>query len=122
MRTLEHGNDADALAFAPDGRTLATGGETIGAEGTVKLWSTSSWSEMASFSAFAYGIYDLVFTPDGTRLAVSGYDASAGVKLWEVPGVRLLWARSRRRRTRWRSVRKDDGSPCAAATIVRSRS
>ncbi len=95
VRTLEHGNDAGALAFAPDGRTLATGGGMIGAEGTVKLWSTSSWSETASFSAFSQTVYSLAFTPDGMRLAGSGYDPRASVKLWEVPGARLLWSRNR---------------------------
>ena len=95
LRTLEHGNDAGALAFSPDGRTLATGGEMIGAEGTVKLWSTSGWTETASFSAFFRTVYSLAFTADSTRLAGSGFEPGAGVKLWQLPSARLLWSRER---------------------------
>ncbi len=95
VRSLEHGNDAGALAFAPDGQTLATGGGMIGGEGTIKLWSTSSWTETASFSAFFRSVYALAFTPDSTRLAASGFDLDASLKLWQLPSRRLLWSRNR---------------------------
>ena len=98
LRTLQHGTDAGALAFSPDGRILATGGWTIGQEGTVKLWSTATWSEAASFTAFFQGVYSLGFLPDGVRLAGSGFDpAGEGVKLWDAPSARVLWSRDRSR-------------------------
>ena len=98
VRTLEHGNDAGALAFSPDGRILATGGWNIGEEGTVKLWSTATWSETASFTAFFQGVYSLGFLPDSVRLAGSGFDpAGDDVKLWDLSSARVVWALHRSR-------------------------
>src|SRR5262249_7406785 len=71
------------LAFAPDGRILATG-DTVGA---LRLWDVAQKREVASRKMHAFDISQtdqasLVFSPDGRRLATTG--AGNTVKLWAV--------------------------------------
>ena len=66
------------VAFAPDGRSLATGHER-GAGGAVGRGDGSSratWREHASL------VYALAFSPDGHTLATGGNDGI--VRLWDV--------------------------------------
>jgi hypothetical protein len=74
------------LAFAPDGKTLATGD----AVGTLRLWDVAQKREVArrrthvsetSIGREHFGP-SLAFSPDGRRLATSG--AGSTVKLWAV--------------------------------------
>jgi WD40 repeat protein/serine/threonine protein kinase len=67
-----------SLAFAPDGRTLATGD----AVGTLRLWDVAQKREIASRRIHASDVASLAFSPDGRRLATSG--AGSTVKLWAV--------------------------------------
>src|SRR5262249_26248995 len=66
------------LAFAPDGRLLATGD----AGGTLRLWDVAQKREVASGKFHAAERPSLAFSPDGRRLATSG--AGSTVKLWAV--------------------------------------
>ena len=70
-----------ALAFSPDGRLLASGGNV---DYLVKLWDVVSGEHVATFPALAFGggITSLAFSPDGKRLAA--YDAGGTVRLWDV--------------------------------------
>jgi WD40 repeat protein len=60
------------LAFSPDGRFLATGGEEL------RLWDLAT-SRTAALAARPGGqdVTSLAFSPDGKRLAVGGYDSAA---------------------------------------------
>jgi WD40 repeat protein len=74
------------LAFAPDGKTLATGD----AVGTLRLWDVAQKREVASRRTHAsetsigraHSGPSLAFSPDGRRLATSG--PGSAVKLWAV--------------------------------------
>jgi hypothetical protein len=71
------------LAFAPDGRILATGN----AVGALRLWDVAQKREVASRRIHAFDlaqrdVASLAFSPDGRRLATSG--AGSAVKLWAV--------------------------------------
>src|SRR5262249_41993274 len=83
---------ADALAFAPDGRSLATGGP----EGIVELWEEASGQRLASLrgpegnqKGVTWYANSGTFSPDGRRLVVR-LPYAAGMRLWDVVGNQLL--------------------------------
>jgi WD40 repeat protein len=73
-----------ALAFSPNGRTLAAGCD----DGTVRTWDTATWQEQAKFGRQAGGVSSLAFAPDGKTLATGTYDAA--VRLWDVTAGKEL--------------------------------
>ena len=72
-----HKGTVRALAFAPDGATLATGGE----DGEVRLWDAASGRERAALSGHSDMVTCLAFSPRGGMLATGSLDTT--VKLWE---------------------------------------
>jgi WD40 repeat protein len=67
-----------SLAYAPDGKTVATG--TIG--GTLQLRDAESWEVKASVETHARFIVALTFSPDGKLLATAGPRRWA--RIWDV--------------------------------------
>ncbi len=66
-----------ALALTQDGRWLASGC----ADGSVRLWDTSTWEEAAVLTQGST-VYGLAFTPDGQRLACAC--ANNIIRLWDM--------------------------------------
>ncbi|UUU23082.1 nSTAND1 domain-containing NTPase [Streptomyces sp. DSM 40750] len=63
------GEPVSALAFSPDGKTLAVGG----ASGTLRLWDVASAQPLGSpLPTSGDGILDLAFSRDGASLLASG--------------------------------------------------
>jgi WD40 repeat protein len=69
--------NANALAFSPDGKLLASGDW----DGTVYLWDVSSGKVLRPLKGHTDMILSLAFSPDGKWLASGSYDNS--VLLWE---------------------------------------
>ena len=72
------GRPAAAVAFSPDGRTLATA-----VDGTIRLWGTATQQEIGTPMTAGPGpAYTVAFSPDGRTLATASGDGTA--RLWDV--------------------------------------
>jgi WD40 repeat protein len=97
-----NGPDIFSLAYSPDGRTIAAGGEAL--QPNVRLWNTADLSvlrDVAGHGQPTHGVtYAVAFSPDSQILATAGIEAvdlssnskpgGEMVKLWDVASGSLL--------------------------------
>jgi WD40 repeat protein len=74
-------HQVSAIAFSPDGLTLA-----VGAGRTITLWDPATLSERAGLKGHAMEVSALAFTPDGSELVSGGIDRT--VRVWDAAGGR----------------------------------
>jgi WD40 repeat protein len=77
---------------SPKGRLVATVGELrtlLGSSGPAQIWDPATGRRVATLAGNTGVVLDLAFSPDGTRLAVSGQDGIVGI--WDpTSGEQLL--------------------------------
>jgi RNA polymerase sigma factor (sigma-70 family) len=82
---VELGDDPiEALAVSPDGKMLATVGQSDQAgtkRGSVRLWRFGMPTQLLHIDRPDGSILSLAFSPDGTQLATAGWDR--GIHVWD---------------------------------------
>ena len=72
-----HTDEVLAVAFSPDGRTLASGSR----DRTIRLWNTNTGEHKLTLEGHTSGVTCLSFSPDGRTLASGSWDDT--VRLWD---------------------------------------
>ena len=67
-----------SLAFAPDGKTIAT----VGYDHELRLWEVATGRLRASLRGHSFDLTAVAFSPDGKTVASGDYDGN--VRLWDV--------------------------------------
>jgi WD40 repeat protein len=73
-----HTDVIDALAFAPDGRRLASGS----ADWTARIWDVGSGRCEQVLRGHTAPVFGVAFSPDGRRLATASWDRTG--RIWSV--------------------------------------
>lgn len=78
--SLKHGGEyVNAVAFSPDGRFLATGGND--SDGFIQIWDIEKAQRVRTIKGHADEVLSLAYSKDGKRLLSSSYDRTA--RLWD---------------------------------------
>ena len=98
-----------AVAFAPDGKTLATGGR----DGLVKLWDVASGRHLLTLEQQYAGVAALAFSRDGRTVASA--TCYGAIRLWDVATGKDLCPQPGHLDSVWRAVLSPDGKTAVTA-------
>jgi len=89
-----------ALAFSPDGKTLASGAGYDESDTDIRLWDVASKKEIGRLKGHREWVTSLVFWPDGKKLASSSADQM--IRIWDVASQKCLDVLRGHREEVWR--------------------
>ena len=85
-----HAGPIAAVAFTPNSKSLASGSR----DGQVKFWDVTSGIETGALRFVMLNLAQLVFSPDGRRIAIAGGESglrtTASVRVWDVTTMREI--------------------------------
>jgi len=79
------GPDDVAVAWSPDGKTVAT----AGGQGKVILWRAADWAQIATLKVDPLAVFYVAFSPDSSVIAAQGF-ANRSITLWDVATHKLV--------------------------------
>jgi WD40 repeat protein len=77
-RLRGHAGWIEAVAFAPDGQTLAS----VGLDKMVKVWDLATGQERATLEGHRSHLQAVAFSPDGKTMASGGHEQT--LRLWKL--------------------------------------
>ena len=94
-----------ALAFSPDGKTLASAAGF--AESDIRLWDVATGREIGKLAGHGAWVSSMVFSPDGKKLISSSADQT--IRKWDVADQKCLDVLRGHRQEVWRLALLPDG-------------
>jgi WD40 repeat protein len=85
-----HKDEAWSVAFAPDGRVVATGSDDSEPDPTIKQWDPATGRLIRAWAGGEGTVSSLAFGPDGHVLASGHLASRANVRIWDAATGRLL--------------------------------
>jgi WD40 repeat protein len=81
-----HTHPVRSVAFAPDGKRLASGAGEAGKKGEIRLWDLNGGQPKfkAELAGHTDGVLSVAFSPEGKTLASVSFDKT--VRLWDLSG------------------------------------
>jgi hypothetical protein len=101
-----HTGPVASLAFAPDGKTLASGGGAANEPGEVRLWDVPSGRDAGNLQGHAATVSAVAFSPDGSVLATACGVPDRKMDRWIGGEVHLWDFPSGRERAAWQAHRR----------------
>jgi WD40 repeat protein/beta-lactamase regulating signal transducer with metallopeptidase domain len=111
-RLTLHGHQGPVrfTAYAPDGKTLLTGGD----DSTVRLWRADALRTRVAVPRSPSAINGAAFSPDGKLLALACSDHL--IRLWDIPGGKLRGTLEGHSQRVWAVAFSPDGRTLASCT------
>ena len=81
-----HNGDVLEIAYAPNGKTLASAGR----DETIRLWNSKTGENVATLTGHGGLVTTVAFSPDGKKLFSGSGDGT--VRLWSIQTSKQLWS------------------------------